>query len=73
MAVIEPKASNEVLQGDTCHRAPKNPPKYASVEALLFQELRAPYRPGDKVMFCASGAPVHFPADAPGTPLWSVR
>src|SRR5918996_3967144 len=73
MAVVEPKASDVVLQGDTCHRVAENPLKYASVEALLFQELRAPYRPSDKVMFCARGATVHFPAEAPGTPDWATQ
>jgi hypothetical protein len=43
IAIIEPKASEVVLQGATYHRVAKNPLKYASVEALVFQELQAPY------------------------------
>jgi hypothetical protein len=47
IGIIEPKTSDMVLQGDTCHRVAKNPLKYASVEAFMFEELQAPYRPGE--------------------------
>ena len=60
IAIIEPKASDAVLLGATCHRVAKNPLKYAPVEALIFQELRVPCRPGYKVMFSAGGLPCIF-------------
>jgi hypothetical protein len=59
-----------VLQGDTCHRVAKNPLKYASVDALIFEGLQALSRPGYKVMFCVRALTVHFPLVAPGTPTW---
>jgi hypothetical protein len=47
--------------------------KYASVEALIFEELQASYRPGYKVMFCARALTVHFLLVAPGTPPTTLR
>jgi hypothetical protein len=67
IAIIEPKASDVVLQGATCHRGTQNPLKYASAEALIFEELQAVYRLGYKVMFCARAFTGYFPLNAPGT------
>ena len=56
------------LHSHNYHRVAKNTLKFASIWALIFQALHTRHSHGKKVMFCARGTTVHFPAVAPGTP-----
>jgi hypothetical protein len=48
----------------------KNPLKFASIWALIFQALRIRRDHGKKVLFCARALTAHFPTDAHATPAW---